>query len=166
MRAQEFIFETTIKSDIPNLDWLKNKRAYAIEKGRDRWGAPYFGTATGRVKGNVIVPVETLKHLKGMRREQENVRKNDLAAIMKIMKDTGRLPLTKSGEEYVPFITVAYNGEAWVNEGNHRIMAADRLGWDSLPIELTYFDGGEWIEDGPLYPPKLGLTLPKKWWHQ
>jgi hypothetical protein len=58
---------------------------------------------------------------------------------------------------------VAYNGEAWVNEGNHRIMAAAKLGWSELPVEIKYFDGGEWIEDGPLYPPKIGLVLPNKY---
>jgi hypothetical protein len=166
MRSREFIFESTVRSDIPNRDWLQDKIAYARKNGRDSWGAPYFGTTTGYVPGDVIVPVDLLRRLPGMRQEQKNVRQNDLAAIMKIMKDTGRLPLTNRGQEYVPFIVVAYNGEAWVNEGNHRIMAADRLGWDSLPIELKYYDGGEWIESGPLYPPKLGLTLPKKWWDQ
>ena len=57
-----------------------------------------------------------------------------------------------------PFINVAYNGEAWVNEGNHRIMAAAALGWDTLPVELRYFDGGERIEHGAMYPAKIGLA--------
>jgi hypothetical protein len=92
-----------------------------------------------------------------MRQEQQNVRQKDLDAIMQIMKDTEKLPLNNRGQEYVPFIVVAYNGEAWVNEGNHRIMAAARLGWNSLPIELKYYDGGERIKSGPLYPGKLGL---------
>jgi hypothetical protein len=96
-----------------------------------------------------------------MRGEQRNVREKDLEAIMKIMKDTGKLPLKRNGEEYAPFVMVAYNGEAWVNEGNHRIMAAAALGWDELPVELKYFDGGERVESGPLYPDKIGLTHPK-----
>ena len=157
MRAGEFITEGQLRIDIPNENWLEDKIAYARKKGRDRFGAPYFGATTASVRGDVRVPVDLLKSLPGMRNEQQNVRQDDLAAIMQIMKDTGRLPLTKSGEEYVPFVVVAYNGEAWVNEGNHRIMAAARLGWDSLPIELKYYDGGERIERGPLYPGKLGL---------
>jgi hypothetical protein len=80
---------------------------------------------------------------------------------MKIMKDTGKLPLRQNGQEYAPFVMVAYNGEAWVNEGNHRIMAAAALGWDELPVELKYFDGGERVKSGPLYPDKIGLTHPK-----
>jgi hypothetical protein len=113
------------------------------------------GTAYAR---NIQLPVSILKRLPGMSDEQNNVRRDDLRAIMKIMKDTGKLPLTRSGEEYKPFINVAYNGEAWVNEGNHRIMAAAALGWDSLPVELRYYDGGERIEHGTLYPPKIGLA--------
>jgi hypothetical protein len=159
MRCYEFIIEAQLRVDVPNEGWLADKVAYARKKGRDRFGAPYFGATTAYIPNdeNVVVPVDLLKRLPGMRNEQQNVRQDDLAAIMKIMKDTGRLPLTKSGKEYVPFIVVAYNGEAWVNEGNHRIMAAARLGWDSLPIELKYYDGGERIKNGPLYPGKLGL---------
>jgi hypothetical protein len=168
MRCHEFIIEAQLSVDVPNENWLKDKIDYARKKGRDQFGAPYFGATTAYIPNgeDVVVPVDLLKRLPGMRNEQQNVRQNDLAAIMQIMKDTGRLPLNNRGQEYVPFIMVAYNGEAWVNEGNHRIMAAARLGWNSLPIELKYYDGGEWIEDGPLYPPKLGLTLPKKWWAQ
>jgi hypothetical protein len=54
---------------------------------------------------------------------------------------------------------VAYNGEAWVNEGNHRIMAAYRLNWQTLPIELRYFDGGERVKSGDMYPEKIGLSI-------
>lgn len=46
----------------------------------------------------------------------------------------------------------------WVNEGNHRIMAAYRLNWQDMPIEIRYFDGGERIKDGPMYPGKIGLS--------
>jgi hypothetical protein len=159
MRAGEFITEGQLRVDVPNEDWLNSKIAYARKKGRDRFGAPYFGATTAYIPNseNVVVPVDLLKQLPGMRNEQQNVRQDDLAAIMRIMKDTGRLPLNNRGEEYVPFVVVAYNGEAWINEGNHRIMAAARLGWDSLPIELKYYDGGERIKNGPLYPGKLGL---------
>lgn len=91
-----------------------------------------------------------------MRAEQKNVRSDDLRAIMNIMKDTGKLP-TVNGEEYAPFINVAYDGSAWASEGNHRIMAAAALGWNTLPVELVYYDGGERVKSGPLYPGKIGL---------
>jgi hypothetical protein len=143
--------------DVPNEEWLQDKIDYAKSKPRNSYGVPYLGSTTAYVKNNVRVPIEILKQLPGMRGEQKNVRKDDLFAIMKIMKDTDKLPLTDSGEEYAPFVNVAYNGEAWVNEGNHRIMAAAALGWKDLPVQISYFDGGERIKYGALYPSKIGL---------
>lgn len=164
MRAFEFLkkqlTESTLITDVPNEDWLNSKIEYAKEKGRDSFSVPYMGTTTGYLKDTVRLPVSLLKTFPGMRGEQKNVRPDDLRAIKKIMKDTGKLPVTKSGEEYAPFILVAYNGEAWVSEGNHRIMAAAELGWDTLPVELKYFDGGERVKSGPLYPEKIGLNKP------
>jgi len=148
--------EEGLRVDVPNEEWLQRKIEYAKSRGRDSWGVPYRGTSTAYIDG-VMLPVSLLKNLPGMRAEQQNVRQEDLEAITKIMRDTGKLPLGRSGEEYLPFINVAYNGEAWVNEGNHRIMAAARLGWDRMPVELRYFDGGERIKSGPLYPKKIGL---------
>lgn len=164
MRATEFISklnENMLITDVPNEDWLEGKIEYAKEKGRNNFGVPYMGSSTAFVRPNPEVSVDILKRLPGMRGEQSNVRHEDLKAIMKIMKDTGKLPLMSNGKEYAPFINVAYNGEAWVNEGNHRIMAAAALGWDKLPIEIRYFDGGERIESGPMYPPKIGAEKPK-----
>lgn len=162
MRISELLLrESTLITDVPNLDWLQGKIDYAKSRGRDSYGVPYMtSSTTAVVKPNIRLPVSLLKRLPGMRGEQNNVRQKDLEAIMKIMKDTGKLPLTRSGEEYAPFVVVAYNGEAWVSEGNHRIMAAAKLGWDTLPVELKYFDGGERVKSGPLYPPKIGLNGP------
>lgn len=165
MRAIEFLKqqlkESTLITDVPNDNWLQSKIDYAKEKGRNNFGVPYMGSTTAYVKPDVRLPVSLLKRLPGMRGEQSNVRQKDLEAIMKIMKDTGKLPLTDSGKEYAPFVLVAHNGEAWVSEGNHRIMAASKLGWDTLPVELKYFDGGERIESGLLYPGKIGLSEPE-----
>jgi hypothetical protein len=141
--------------DVPNEDWLNDAIAYAKQKSPDRNGLPYMGKTTATVK-KVEVPVGLLRRIPGMRNEQQNVRQGDLAAIMKIMNDTGKLPLDR-GEEYKPFINVAYDGSAWVNEGNHRIMAAAALGWNELPVQISYFDGGERVESGPMYPGKIGL---------
>jgi hypothetical protein len=101
-----------------------------------------------------------LASLPGMKDEQNNVRRADLKWLMDYMDKTGKLPPMGSNpnEEYLPYIMVAYNGEAWVNEGNHRIMAAYRLNWQTLPIEIRYFDGGERVTTGPMYPGKIGLA--------
>lgn len=154
------VAEAHLNTDVPNEEWLADKQEYARKRGRDQWGAPYFGTVTASVRDNVVVPVELLKSLPGMRNEQQNVRKQDLAWLMYYMSSTGHLPLNDQGQEYVPFVMVAYNGEAWVNEGNHRIMAAAKLGWPRMPIEIRYFDGGERVKDGIMYPGKIGLSEP------
>lgn len=143
--------------DVPNDDWLQGKIEYAQSKKRNSFGVPYMGSTTAYTRDNVRVPVDILKRLPGMRGEQQNVRKSDLEAIVKIMKDTGKLPTLDNGKEYAPFINVAYNGEAWVNEGNHRIMAAAALGWKDMPVQISYFDGGERVKDGAMYPGKIGL---------
>ena len=146
--------------DVPNEQWLQDKIDYAKSKGRDEWGAPFFGTTTAYVRPNPQVSVVRLELLKGMRNEQNNVRKTDLEWLMAYMEKTGKLPPDPHGNEYAPYVMVAYNGEAWVNEGNHRIMAAFRLGWKKMPIEIKYFDGGERVESGIMYPGKIGLGRP------
>ena len=154
--AQQDMAES-LQVDVPNEDWLNDAIAYAKQKSPDRNGLPYMGKTTATVR-KVEVPVSLLKQIPGMRNEQQNVRQGDLVAIMKIMKDTGKLPLhAHSNEEYKPFINVAYDGSAWVNEGNHRIMAAAALGWNSLPVEISYFDGGERVKSGAMYPGRIGL---------
>ena len=160
MRAQEFITEGTLSVDVPNEDWLQDKIDYAKSKGRNSYGVPYMGSTTAYVQGTPPrARVMRLASLPGMRNEQTNIRKNDLKWLMDYMEKTGKLPPMSSSpdHEYLPYIAVAYNGEAWVNEGNHRIMAAYRLNWQDMPIEIRYFDGGERIKDGPMYPGKIGL---------
>ena len=155
--AENFLDEG-LRVDVPNEEWLQDAIDYAKQKSPDRNGLPYMGKTTATVR-SVDVPVDILKRIPGMRREQQNVRQADFAAIIKIMSDTGKLPLgSHTGEEYKPFINVAYDGSAWVNEGNHRIMAAAKLGWKTLPVEISYFDGGERVESGAMYPPKIGLV--------
>lgn len=162
MRAGEFILkEGTLSVDVPNEDWLQDKIDYAKSKGRNSFGVPYMGSTTASVVGTPPkVRVMRLASLPGMRNEQINVRKSDLKWLMDYMDTHKKLPpmSNSTDREYLPFIMVAYNGEAWVNEGNHRIMAAYRLGWDTLPIEIRYFDGGERIKDGSMYPGKIGLS--------
>jgi hypothetical protein len=161
MRAQEFIIEGKLSVDVPNEEWLQDKIDYAKSKGRNRYGVPFMGSTTAYVVGTPPrVRVMRLASLPGEKNEQMNVRKDDLKWLMDYMERTGKLPPMRSdpNEEYLPYIEVAYNGEAWVNEGNHRIMAAYRLNWQDMPIEIRYFDGGERIATGPMAPGKIGLA--------
>jgi hypothetical protein len=131
------------KTDVPTEEWLADKVDYIKSQGLNKHGAPQFGSVTGYYSGPERFPVSELKKLRGLRGEQGNVRQDDLDWLVKNMDETGKLPLTDSGKEYAPFVTVDHTGTPWVNEGNHRIMAADKLGWEDLPVEIRYFDGGE-----------------------
>jgi hypothetical protein len=154
--------EGTLSVYVPNEDWLQEKIDYARSRGRNSYGVPHFGSTTASVRGTPFkARVMRLASLPGAQNEENNVRKKDLEWLMDYMGRTGRLPpATKldPNEEHLPNIRVAYNGEAWVSEGNHRIMAAYRLNWQTMPIEINYFDGGERIESGPMYPGKIGLA--------
>lgn len=158
MRIYEFITESqpTLHTDNPGGEWLKDKIDYAKKKGPNPYGVPHMGSITGYFNGPVEVPVSILKTIPGARGEQNNVRKDDLEWLKNYMKTNNRLPPVSStnDKEYTPFIVVGYDGKPWVNEGNHRIMAASELGWKTLPVEIRYFDGGEKI-DGLLSPNKI-----------
>jgi hypothetical protein len=141
-------------SDIPNEDWLKSKRDISNEYGTKPSGAPkVYGSVTGTYDRTVMMPVDVLAKIKGVNNEQANVRKDDLASLKDVMGKTGRLPQI-DGRDYAPFITVDQNGVPHVSEGNHRIMAAKELGFDYIPVDIRYFNGGE-REDGILHPSKV-----------
>lgn len=129
--------------DIPNENWLQGKIRYALEKPRSRFGVPKMGSITGYFSSHVYVPIRWFSTVKGENGEQMNVRVSALTAIQKIIRDTGKFPLTDSGKEYAPYIEIGYDGVPWISEGNHRIMAAAAEGLEYIPIELRYFDGGQ-----------------------
>jgi len=145
-----------LRIDNPGGDWLQGKIDYAKEKGPNKFGMPYMSTVTGTFNGYVQIPVSILKNIPGARGEQQYVRQDSLDWLTNYMKTNNKLPPMSddNDSEYAPFIMVGYDGTPWVNEGNHRIMAAAKLGWKSLPVEIRYFDGGE-AALGPLNPDKL-----------
>jgi hypothetical protein len=129
--------------DIPNESWLQGKINYAQKSPRNEFGVPKMSSVTGYFKDPVMVPARWLEGAKGQRGEENNVRKGDLEAIRKIIRETGKFPLTEDGKEYVPYIEIGYDGKPWISEGNHRIMAAIAEGLEYIPVELRYFDGGQ-----------------------
>lgn len=132
------------RTDNPGGRWLAFERQNAAEKGVDEFGAPrVFGSVTGYFTDTLLIPVDKLVDVPGRRSEQKNVRPSSLKWLTEKMRKTGKLPLSESGKEMAPFIQVDQNGQPWVNEGNHRIMAAKELGWKSMPVEVKYFNGGE-----------------------
>lgn len=157
MKIRDVITEATFKQDHgpAGSGYLERKQKEARESGRNAYGVPRMSSTTGWFTDTVQVPVDILKKIPGMRGEQKNVRQADLAWLKAYMGRTGHLPLwgePDNPREEAPYIQVDYSGQPWVNEGNHRIMAAAALGWKTLPVEIKYFDGGDTVETGVLYP--------------
>lgn len=171
-------------SDIPSKEWLKGKQDSV--KPYAKADAPLGGASiTGGVAEfgdyatKPVVPVNVLKKLKGLNKEQDNVRESSKEWLKDYMTKNDHLPtwyyapyddIYKTGlhggigknlplgqkgvMEQTPYIMVDQNGVGWINEGNHRIMVADELGWENLPVEIRYFNGGELV-DGLLSPEKI-----------
>ncbi len=129
--------------DIPNESWLQGKIEYAQRSPRNDFGVPKMSSVTGYFSKPVLVPVRWFDGVKGERGEQDNVRSESLNGIRKVIRETGKFPLTENGTEYVPYIEIGYDGKPWISEGNHRVMAAIAEGMDYIPVELRYFDGGQ-----------------------
>ena len=144
-------------SDIPTEKWLAEKIEDRKAEGLNEFGVPTTGVVTGHYKDYVTLPVSELKKLKGVRGEQQNVRKESLDWLTNHMRKTGKLPISNN-KEYPPFVTIGYDGVPYVSEGNHRIMAADKLGWETMPVELRYFEGGERKAEGVFDPSKFGAV--------
>jgi hypothetical protein len=141
--------------DNPGGEWLAGKIAQAEKEGRDSRGMPHrFGTVTGNFSSTVLMPIDKAAKIPGMMEEQSKVRERSLEWLKGYMGETGRLPQLREGSEYAPFVQVDADGKAWVNEGNHRIMAAKALGWTHIPVEVRYFNGGE-SKPGPFNPQTL-----------
>ena len=120
---------------IPSDEWLQSKIERA-EENRDEYGVPMMIAQTGRFKGRPEVPVDVLAQIPGRRAEQKNVREPSLKYLRDYYEKHGEFP-------GAPFIEVDHTGQPWVNEGNHRIMVAKELGLQTLPVEVTYYAGGE-----------------------
>lgn len=173
---KSYPLDPEIKSygDIPNRDWLEGKRDRARLRGFGEVGSHIGSAITGGFQDDVVVPTRVLKEIQGLNLEQQKIRPDSLEYLKNYMSknkhlpkwysgtdiyDTGlyggvgrNLPLGVKGvREEVPFIQVDQYGQPFVNEGNHRIMTASELGWENLPIELRYFEGGN-IERGLLSP--------------
>ena len=161
------VIKGVLKRDNPGGSWLAGKLREAAESGVTEFGAPKrFGAVTGNFTEHQNIPVETLAKIKGLRGEQGNVRQQDLDSLVEYMGANKKLPPgSRPGKEYAPYVEVDQNGIPWVNEGNHRIMAAQKLGWQNMPVEVRYFNGGENVQ-GVLSPsniekfPDLGRFKP------
>jgi hypothetical protein len=150
---------TFLYQDNPGGSWLQDQIERNKESGIKASGAyRRFGSATGRFTSRegvantsraVLLPVSILKNIRGINDEQNNVRQKDLDSIVGYMSEKNKLPPSKGDkdtEHYYPFINVDFRGIPFVNEGNHRIMAAEKLGYKYLPVQFSYFSGGEDVD--------------------
>lgn len=150
-----FEFENLVfHSDNPGGDWLKYQQEDCIEAGKNQYGAPKrFGPITGYFSRRVLLPVNVISRINGVKGEQSNTRHDDLNWLVNYMSKNNHLP-TEGDRQYVPFIVVDMTGTPWVNEGNHRIKAANQLKWEYLPVDIRYYAGAEEV-NGILTPSKV-----------
>lgn len=133
----------TFHRDNPGGKWLQYKREDNEYDKKNRFGTPgRMGPCTGSFNRPVLIPVSVMAKVPGMRNEQTNVRPESLSYLVTTMEKTNMLPF-ENGNQYVPFMMIDQEGYPWINEGNHRIMAAAKLGWKYIPVEVRYFTGGE-----------------------
>lgn len=123
------------KSDIPSEHWLQDKLRWTQEDGRNQWGVPKtFGPITGAFDRPLNLPVSVLLGVPGERGEQRNVRAKSLAYIREHFEQVTQEPV---------YIEVDPYGQAWMSEGNHRIMVAAERGVTHLESQVRYFTGAE-----------------------
>lgn len=139
-------------TDNPGGSWLQTEQREAASHGTYPWGTPKrFGPVTGFFRpGTVLLPLAVLASIPGERNEQNEVRPHSIEFLTNEMGPSGRLPRWEDYrgvmQDNVPLVTVDQTGRPWVNEGNHRIMVAKKLGWDYLPVEVRYYSGGEAVK--------------------
>jgi hypothetical protein len=159
MRYRDIITEAnlpglTLKTDNPGGQWLVDKREESEQEGKRPSGRySILGSTTGWFNREAFIPVKQLAKIKGTNNEQSNVRQDDLDWLVDFMGTNGKLPDADWHEfnEYAPMVVIGQDGVPYVNEGNHRIMAAAKLGFSGLPVEIKYYNGGEEV-DGLLSP--------------
>lgn len=122
--------------DNPQGNWLKEEQEKA-ERLADE-GSTYFGSPTLTVR-NLELQTSFVAGLPGLNDEHLRINKYDprVTELKESIQENG------FRDEEPIFINVRYDGQAYINEGNHRILAAQRAGMKNVPVEIVYFAGGE-----------------------
>ena len=133
-------------SDNPRGKWLESER---------KWAAKSDVHASGSVTAGfhrVDLPTEMVASLKGERGEHKKIKQGDerVTTIADSMKEKGY----DLNDDSPVFVTVDYQGNAKINEGNHRARAAIEAGLKTIPVEVRYFAGGE-LAEGKWSPSSL-----------
>lgn len=128
--------------------------------GRNAFGAPQCASRTAWFSGVVRIPMDALgpEVVRGRGGDLRGVERDIIAPLRATMAETGRFPQTPDGvAEGALSIDVVYDGSAWAASGDYRLGVARELGWRWVPVQITYFDGGE-RHAGALRPHALLLA--------
>lgn len=144
---------SAFRSDIPSERWLEQKLAWVHEDGRNDWGVPKtMAPVTGSFNRCLRLPTALLRLIPGERGEQKNVRQDSLAYIRDHFETISQEPL---------YVEVDPYGQAWMSEGNHRVMVACNLEVPWLTVQVRYFCGAERIEG--VFSPAALTALDAQW---
>lgn len=139
------------RQDNPKGMWLKDQQAKAKRDPRGEGGA-----CTASFSKILFLPIDIVSRLKGSRDEQLKMTNDN-----EVVQTYKQRFLDKKYYCAAPIsIVINYDGNTLINEGNHRTRACllaskENKVFKYIPCEVSYFAGGELVEDGKFYPPKL-----------
>lgn len=115
--------------DNPGGNWLENERWRSIKNDS------HIGISVTAGFRKIWLPVKTLMKFPGLNNEHNHIKGDDerVVNLARDMKENGY------DEEYKVFINVTWKGIPSVNEGNHRIRAAEMAGIEFIPCTLLLF---------------------------
>ncbi|RKY56520.1 MAG: hypothetical protein DRP93_01205, partial [Candidatus Neomarinimicrobiota bacterium] len=147
-RALQSIQDSTdadVYYDNPGGEWLRDEQKKASKR-------PLSGSVTAKIT-KINIPTSSLDGLPGLTGEEDRI-KADSQKVEQLAKN-----MKKNGYQGDPvFINVESNGDAFINEGNHRARAALKSGLKDIPVTISYFAGGE-SAGGKLSPQKVASQL-------
>ena len=147
----EYITENDdLRYDNPGGDWLKGKQTDA-EASYSRYKGITGSTTAYTRNRTVKLKVDAIKHLPGARGEE--AWRDHSSKMDDLEKEVGH-PSNFNSEQNPIMLAVNHRGEAFVQEGNHRLAYAAKHKIPHIHAEVRYYNGGE-EADGPMHPSKL-----------
>ena len=131
----------------PQGRWLKEEMRRAA-KELHRKGFPLAGAETFSLVAKL--PTKLLVQLPGRNNEHKFIKRDDakVKSMAEFIKKNGSIK-GDSGKFYAPFVQINYRGQAFINEGNHRVRAYAAAGRKDIPVQIQYHAGGE-LRRGPV----------------
>ncbi len=114
------------------------KQEYIEDGKKDK---TYLNKITASFKKPVDMSMDFLveNNQGGLRSEEVNLDQDKVNDLKESIKQDGlKEPIV---------VSVDFNGDAYIYEGNHRLAAAKELGLESIPTEIRWHDGGEQVSE-------------------